>query len=103
MWYREDDTGALISDISATKRKKLRKRLAIDAGNRLHLVRHVVIALDLSRSMADPDLRIDKYPNRAGCAIKVLFSYTQDYSNNTTTRQYWILFLNFIPRRRWAS
>ena len=68
---REDDTGALISDISATKRKKLRQRLAAEAGNRLQLVRHCVIVLDMSRSMSDPDFRIDKFPNRVGVAIKV--------------------------------
>ena len=37
------------------------------------------MALDLSRSMADPDLRIDRYPNRAGCAIRSLKEFVPKF------------------------
>lgn len=37
------------------------------------------MALDLSRSMADPDLRIDRYPNRAGCAVRSLKEFVPKF------------------------
>lgn len=76
---REDETGALISGSSAAKRHGIKKRLSKEAGKRIHIVRHCVVTLDLSRSMADPDLRIDKYPNRAGCAIRSLKEFVPKF------------------------
>jgi len=76
---REDDTGALISGSSAAKRLFAKKRLAAESGQRIHIVRHCVLALDLSRSMADPDLRIDRYPNRAGCAVRSLKEFVPKF------------------------
>ena len=40
---REDDSGNLVSDASAARRKKLRGRLAAVAGTKLDLVRNLMI------------------------------------------------------------
>ena len=60
MNYREDDSGNLVSDSSAASRKRSRIRLAADEGTKLDLVRNCIILLDLTKSMNDPDFRIDK-------------------------------------------
>merc|ERR1712242_485308 len=69
---REDDSGNLVSDASAARRKKARGRLAAIAGTKLDLVRNLMIVLDLTKSMADSDFRIDKYPNRGAIAIRAI-------------------------------
>lgn len=67
---REDDSGKLVSDASASKRKTVRARLAAKKGIKLDLIRNCVVVLDLSKSMNDPDFRIEKYPNRGAVAIR---------------------------------
>ena len=60
----------MVSDASASKRKTVRARLAAKKGTKLDLIRNCVIVLDLSKSMNDPDFRIEKYPNRGAVAIR---------------------------------
>ena len=45
---REDDSGNLVSDASAARRKKLRGRLAAVAGTKLDLVRNLMIGRFIS-------------------------------------------------------
>ena len=59
-------------DASAGRRKKLRGRLAAAPGTKLDLVRNLVVVLDLTKSMADSDFRVDKYPNRGSVAIRAI-------------------------------
>jgi len=72
---REDDSGKLVSDASASKRKTVRARLAAKKGTKLDLIRNCVVVLDLSKSMNDPDFRIEKYPNRGAVAIRGILEF----------------------------
>ena len=44
--------------------------MAAKKGTKLDLIRNCVVVLDLSKSMNDPDFRIEKYPNRGAVAIR---------------------------------
>eukprot|EP01137_Pigoraptor_chileana_P018052 Opistho-2@76970 len=72
---KEDATGSLAASVEDAERAR-RRRKRVQVGTvRRGMMRHLYVVVDMSKAMADPDLK----PSRLECTLKLLEAFVVEY------------------------